>query len=855
MSMELNQPEDQDSREPLPPWKAQANETPPTPWGYLQEYSRQASPAKDRELSLSRRWLLLAKYGLQRVLLESSEEYSQNRISRLARNTREATEVRWEIVDAVNRQLADPTFHARLVPPSAITPKNGAGTASNGKRISGGGTGKKSNAVLTDPLPSIKKDDDILLWSEFSRIASWLPGAQALKSEAESKQAFVDWRANVLRAKLFAESIAQRSPQPRALSEIDPNVDPEYPKRVGEDFGEAIEFQEEQWRRNMIAANRGLMSAYYGLGAVGPKDIVFAANVLYEDQLTRLRWFFAALVVFVLSMLLIDLNFTSWHGFYSEQIGKYWIDAVPGLGNRLPLAQLETTNAGRPYHLLTGCMNQFGVPTGQFREPQAPFLFSKLFCGSNATGYEPTAGWMGGDYTLEDAVAVSGAAVSPVHAQNPLIMGLLLLFNIRLGQWVDTPGKRKLFRWFVSPFHVFWNLPRRYENRKIRFITDGGHVENLGIEPLLKRRCRLIVAVDAGQDEDYAYADFARLMRRMRLNDGITLVTPGDSDKPLSMINMRPNESNDKERAKFVTSNVMLAEIRYPEADESDPSYLIYLKSCLTGREPLELIQIAERSDFPHDSTSDQFLTPERFDAYRLLGNYLSSTLAERIPEDIRSELVRLRQAEFVDRIVSRKPIRSTPRPLSEAVKRIMQVINDKAADSFERRNAARDLMNEDPFPVAVLDDLVTLLATVNEDVADGITDAIVAAEYSAIKPLVEQLQREEPAAKFREIQRIANVLERIQQTSADPLTDVGFVVADVLKRTAAKMEPEQKPSRSRTKACNQMMELISAILVRQSPSDAARLKLRATLEEIARTTPHEEIRSAAEFTLNSHSS
>ena len=830
MRAELNQPEHHPAKNSLSTWVLRIEESPPTTWNYIKEHSRYATPPNDRQLSLPRRWLLLCQYGLQRLLFESEEEYSQNTISRLARNSRETSKIKWEIVDAVNRQLADKSLYQRLIP--------SAPTNTDGK------------SMIADESDFVA--DDTKLQFEFQGIAPSIPATKDVKTEAEAKHAFDDWRARVLQARLIAASVAKRSPNPDEWKREIPDVDPELLERVSEDLNEAHKLLEEKWRHELIAANRGLMSAYYGLGVVGPKDIVFATNVLYEDQLTRTRWFLGSLVVFLLASLLVDLNFTSWHGYYSEQIGGYWIEAVPGLGNRLPLAQLETTKSGRPYHLLTGCMNRIGVSIGKLREPQAPFLFSKLYCGSDRTGYEPTAVWMGGNYTLQDAVAVSGGAVSPVNAQNPLVMGLLLLFNIRLGQWVDSPGKRQHFRWFVAPIHVVLNLFRKFENRKIRFITDGGHVENLGIEPLLKRRCRLIVAVDASQDEDYQYADFEQLMRRMRLNEGIVLVTPGDPDRPLSLINMRTCQSGEKARQKFVTSNVLLAEIRYPEADQSEPSYLIYLKSCLTGREPLELIQLAERSDFPHDPTSDQFLAPERFDAYRLLGNYLASTMVDRIPEDVRYDLPRLRQAEFIDRIVSIQPNRSTPRPRSEQVEHIMQVVKNETADSFERRSAARALLHQQPFPAGVLADLITLLGSVNDDVAEGVIDAIVAAECSAVQMLIRQLQREQPTANHREIQRIARALARIQQEMAEPLNDVVGVISDVLRKTAANASSRRKPTRVWTKAWQELIELIDAIWHRQSVDDPMRVELVKTLEKIAETTPHEELRRAAEFLLMS---
>jgi len=48
-------------------------------------------------------------------------------------------------------------------------------------------------------------------------------------------------------------------------------------------------------------------------------------------------------------------------------------------------------------------------------------------------------------------------------------------------------------------------------------LSDGGHHENLGIYPLLKRHCRIIIASDAAADPDFAMMDLANLQRRPAL--------------------------------------------------------------------------------------------------------------------------------------------------------------------------------------------------------------------------------------------------------------------------------------------------------------------------------------------------
>src|SRR5262249_35806236 len=51
------------------------------------------------------------------------------------------------------------------------------------------------------------------------------------------------------------------------------------------------------------------------------------------------------------------------------------------------------------------------------------------------------------------------------------------------------------------------------------FLTDGGHIENLGIYELLRRRCSLIVVVDAEADPNYTSYSLSSLL----LSAGIEL--------------------------------------------------------------------------------------------------------------------------------------------------------------------------------------------------------------------------------------------------------------------------------------------------------------------------------------------
>jgi len=54
-------------------------------------------------------------------------------------------------------------------------------------------------------------------------------------------------------------------------------------------------------------------------------------------------------------------------------------------------------------------------------------------------------------------------------------------------------------------------------------ISDGGHIENLGIYELLRRNCRLIIAVDAGADPQFIFDELENLTIRARNELGLEI--------------------------------------------------------------------------------------------------------------------------------------------------------------------------------------------------------------------------------------------------------------------------------------------------------------------------------------------
>src|SRR5262249_26426079 len=144
-----------------------------------------------------------------------------------------------------------------------------------------------------------------------------------------------------------------------------------------------------------------------------------------------------------------------------------------------------------PYHLLNAALNLQNSKTANRRGRNADFfLFSSRYVGSETTGYVKTEDMqrVANGLDLRTAMAISGAAASSnMGAQSikPLTPTLAIL-NIRLGYWLRNPSKvansKSASR---NPWANYYFLAELLgclnERRKSVYLTDGGHIENLGL--------------------------------------------------------------------------------------------------------------------------------------------------------------------------------------------------------------------------------------------------------------------------------------------------------------------------------------------------------------------------------------
>jgi len=343
-----------------------------------------------------------------------------------------------------------------------------------------------------------------------------------------------------------------------------------------------------------------------------------------------------SLVAIGFFMLVTDVNRSSLHNFYRDRLSRAFIWTIdPEKGKIRPaddlkLSALNSVKSDAPYHLVNAALNLQASRDADLRDRQSDFfLFSKRFvgCQRDQVGFCKTADMEAADphLNLATAMAISGAAVAPnmgAMTIRPLTFVLSLL-NLRLGYWLPHPKtlreehspslltrlrsftRRAVGATRVGPGYLLLEMfGWLSESRSNLNVSDGGHLENLGLYELLKRRCSYIIVCDAEADADLSFGSLARVMRYARTD----LATEINLD--LDPLRLTADKTSRRKCA--------IGEITYPDGEHGQ---IVYVKSSYRGDE-VEYIREyrKEHPDFPHESTADQFFDEAQFEAYRALG-------------------------------------------------------------------------------------------------------------------------------------------------------------------------------------------------------------------------------------------
>jgi hypothetical protein len=319
---------------------------------------------------------------------------------------------------------------------------------------------------------------------------------------------------------------------------------------------------------------------------------------------------------------ILNVNLTGPHRLYRDQLARTFVQEREDDDRPVYLKDINR-NDSAPYHLINATVNLPSSTDQALRERRSDFfLFSREYCGAPSIGYQRTHDWKtnGEDADLATAMAVSGAAASSYMGLGsiPSLTALLTFLNVRLGFWILRPGYKHRFEapGFACLIREMTGIAMS-EKQKWVNLSDGGHIENMGVYELLRRRCKFIISVDGESDPQSTFQGHLTLVRHAQIDFGIRI------DSRLS--ELRPDATS-----KYSQSHAMFCRVHYPaqEGKEAGTGLILYIKLSVTGNES-ELIRRYRllHTDFPHQTTLDQFFDEEQFEAYRELGVHVAEGL------------------------------------------------------------------------------------------------------------------------------------------------------------------------------------------------------------------------------------
>jgi hypothetical protein len=146
---------------------------------------------------------------------------------------------------------------------------------------------------------------------------------------------------------------------------------------------------------------------------------------------------------------------------------------------------------------------------------------------------------------------------------------------------------------------------------------------------LIRRRCRVIIASDAGADPSRACGDLASVIEKCRVDFGTEITLQGLEEMCATSTPVFPcNEALQISKSPFA-----LGMIAYPDGTKGQ---FIYIKPSLSAELPQDVLAYAHQSKaFPHQSTVDQFFDESQFESYRALGFACASATVNAISDAI----------------------------------------------------------------------------------------------------------------------------------------------------------------------------------------------------------------------------
>ncbi|MFW2374505.1 MAG: hypothetical protein ACN4GM_15370 [Gammaproteobacteria bacterium] len=381
--------------------------------------------------------------------------------------------------------------------------------------------------------------------------------------------------------------------------------------------------------QGMLLINVGLSVLIYGMFLLSYELMKEPNDVSGSASLGDSPWFWLALLFSFYLAIFGNVNMVSMHRYYRNRLMEAFMPAMKPAGKESEVPSpdrfciyKEKPTSDAPLHIINTVVNMVGSADTKLQGRGGDnFVFSPLFCGAESTGYVYTNQYVGNTMDLATAMAISGAAVNPnsIAARSRPVSFVMTLLNLRLGYWIRNPKHPASFNGFFSrPWWYIYMLREMFgrglnENYQHIHLADGGHLENLALYELVRRRCRFIIISDAGADPKFDFSDLAKVIEMVRVDFGAKITLSTDDLVP----------QGDQGLAK---SAFTIGSIKY--IDREQPAKLIYIKTTVTRGLPEDIYGYRRGNpSFPDESTSDQFFDESQFEAYRELGFQIGRAL------------------------------------------------------------------------------------------------------------------------------------------------------------------------------------------------------------------------------------
>jgi hypothetical protein len=307
----------------------------------------------------------------------------------------------------------------------------------------------------------------------------------------------------------------------------------------------------------------------------------------------------------------------------------------------------RTADRWRPYHVINMTLNLASTKNLAWQERKAmSFVATPQFCGAADLGFRPTAEF--GDpkadgISLGTAMAISGAAINSNmgYHTSPTIAFLLTLLNVRLGWWLGNPGKAGAGTYredgprFALPPLLSEMFERTNEDSPYVYLSDGGHFEDFGLYEMVRRRCRLIVIVDGGQDAERGFEDLGNAVRKIWIDLGVRITF--DRSKLLQA------EKDAKSAGipyfavgtvTYVSDPPIAVQVDGGTEQKVPEGKILYLKPVVRGDEDAADVIAYKRAnaDFPDQTTLNQWFDESQLESYRRLGHLMVDRIVRKVP-------------------------------------------------------------------------------------------------------------------------------------------------------------------------------------------------------------------------------